>query len=149
MSGPALRKVESHSMIHRAALGEVTGLTEILEQDWLSGNLDQAIQAATIVLEKWEDKILQHALSEEEGLYQEIALAHPELEASITALTRDHSLMRKLVVEIRELLANQGVSAEIVRKCYALIIIDELHNQDEEYLVEHKTAIIHSASDKK
>lgn len=142
MSGPALRKVESHSMIHRAALGEVTGLTEILEQNWLSGHLEEALQAATVVLGKWEDKILQHASSEEEGLYREIALAHPELEASITALTRDHHLMRKLAAEIKELLANEGVSAEVVKKCYALIIIDELHNQDEEHLVEHKTAII-------
>lgn len=131
MSGPALRNVDSHSSIHEAALEEAKELTELLGQFLKKDELDKALDVAYIILEHWETRTLQHATSEEEGLYKETVEAKPELWDSITSLTRDHNLMRDLADQIRELLASEGVSDEILQRFHALILIDLIHNRDE------------------
>lgn len=137
MSGPALRKADSHSLIHQAALGEARELTEILENCIMKGELEQALDVAYITLEHWESRTLQHANSEEEGLYKEIAESRPEYKDTIIGLIRDHNLMRKLVAEIKELLASEGATKNIVERFITLIYVDEMHNNDEESMLGH------------
>ncbi|AOZ90972.1 hemerythrin domain-containing protein [Paenibacillus crassostreae] len=131
MSGPALRNVDSHSSIHEAALEEAKELTELLGQFLMKNELDKALDVAYIIIEHWETRTLQHATSEEEGLYKETVESKPELRDSITSLTRDHDLMRYLAGEIRELLASEGISDKILQRFHALILIDLMHNRDE------------------
>ncbi|WP_022794970.1 hypothetical protein [Marinococcus halotolerans] len=50
MSGPALRKVESHSSIHEAALTEASELTELLESLVSKNDNDKAYQIQTSLL---------------------------------------------------------------------------------------------------
>ncbi|MNE32962.1 hypothetical protein D3C80_1266010 [compost metagenome] len=113
MSGPALRKVVSHSLIHQAALGEARELTDILERVVEQHEMERALEVAYITLEHWESRTLQHAQSEEEGLYREIAESHNELRDHVIALTRDHQLMRQLASEIKELLSSEGVTLDL------------------------------------
>ncbi|MGG4215931.1 hemerythrin domain-containing protein [Paenibacillus sp. FSL L8-0638] len=136
MSGPALRHVDSHSMIHEAALGEARELTELLDRSIKKGELDKAEEIAYITVEHWEGRTLQHAASEEEGLYVEAVGIKPELKNVIISLTRDHQLMREIVAEIKELLAQSKVGGELLARFQALIIVDELHNRDEMNMLE-------------
>ncbi|MCY7476255.1 hemerythrin domain-containing protein [Paenibacillus larvae] len=109
MSGPALRHMDSHSLIHEAALGEARELTELLDRSIRKGELEKAAEIAYITVEHWEARTLQHASSEEEGLYVEALGIKPELKEVIISLTRDHQLMREIVGEIKELLAQGKV----------------------------------------
>ncbi|EHS58481.1 hemerythrin domain-containing protein [Paenibacillus sp. Aloe-11] len=136
MSGPALRHVDSHSMIHEAALGEARELTELLDRSIKKGELDKAEEIAYITVEHWEGRTLQHAASEEEGLYVEAIGIKPELKNVIISLTRDHQLMREIVGEIKELLAQGKVGGELLSRFQALIVVDELHNRDEMNMLE-------------
>ncbi|KAF6568214.1 MULTISPECIES: hypothetical protein [Paenibacillus] len=136
MSGPALRHVDSHSMIHEAALGEARELTELLDRSIKKGELDKAEEIAYITVEHWEGRTLQHAASEEEGLYVEAVGIKSELKNVIISLTRDHQLMREIVAEIKELLAQSKVGGELLARFQALIIVDELHNRDEMNMLE-------------
>ncbi|ASR48244.1 hypothetical protein B4V02_16830 [Paenibacillus kribbensis] len=136
MSGPALRHVDSHSMIHEAALGEARELTELLDRSIKKGELDKAEEIAYITVEHWEGRTLQHAASEEEGLYVEAVDIKPELKNVIISLTRDHQLMREIVGEIKELLAQGKVGCELLARFQALIVVDELHNRDEMNMLE-------------
>ncbi|WP_435921846.1 hypothetical protein [Paenibacillus sp. DYY-L-2] len=135
-SGPALRHVDSHSSIHEAALEEAKELTELLERSVRQGEMEKALELGYIIVEHWEARTLQHALSEEEGLYMDALELKPELAPVIISLTRDHNLMRKLVLEIKDLLDQGVVSEKLVQSFYALIVIDELHNEDEMEMLE-------------
>ncbi|WP_174613536.1 hemerythrin domain-containing protein [Virgibacillus ihumii] len=138
MSGPALRKVDSHSAIHEAALNEAAELTELLSKLVKGDHTEKAKELAYVLIELWESRILQHANSEEEGLYKEIIEEQPELRDDIVALTRDHNLLRILVKEIKEILKKSNVDNSILQQFQALIIIDELHNRKEmEVLPDH------------
>ena len=140
MSGPALRNVDSHSSIHEAALEEARELTAILEHCLQDGDLPKAVEVAYVALEHWESRTLRHAASEEEGLYLEVLEQQPDLQGKITSLIRDHQLMRIIAREIKELLAGKEAIgkdhiAQVIHHLHALILIDELHNQDEERML--------------
>lgn len=135
MTGPALRQVDSHSSIHDATIGEAEQLTELLRMYLEREEWDQAFEIACITLEHWETRTLAHAEAEEEGLYKEILEAGPEWKETIVALTRDHELMRQMAVEVRRILANQEVNQAVLKRFQAMILIDLMHNRDEEYLV--------------
>ncbi|MFD1039000.1 hemerythrin domain-containing protein [Virgibacillus byunsanensis] len=138
MSGPALRKVESHAMIHEAALQEAEELTNVLENLLKENDMDRALETAYITLEHWETRTLAHAEAEEMGLYKEIAEKSPELKDSVVALTRDHELLRLIVRQIKDILANTGVGVDVLQRFQALILVDKLHNDEEEkVLPEH------------
>lgn len=138
MAGPALRKVDSHSSIHEAALQEASELTNIVENLLKEKDQERALEATYIALEHWETRTLAHANAEEEGLYKEIVEEDPELKDKIVALTRDHNLMRLLVGEIKQILEMEGVNNKVTQRLHALILVDELHNQEEErVLPEH------------
>ncbi len=136
MSGPALRKVDSHSSIHEAALEEARELTELFARALELGEREGALELAYITVEHWETRTLQHALSEEEGLYIEAINMKPELHPVIISLTRDHQLLRELVQEIKNLLAGGEVTKEILYRFQALIVLDQLHNRDEMDMLE-------------
>lgn len=136
MSGPALRHMDSHSLIHEAALGEARELTELLDRSIRKGELEKAAEIAYITVEHWEARTLQYASSEEEGLYVEALGIKPELKEVIISLTRDHQLMREIVGEIKELLAQGKVGDELLARFQALIVVDELHNRDEMKMLE-------------
>ncbi|MDT2292215.1 hypothetical protein P7H15_03935 [Paenibacillus larvae] len=100
------------------------------------GELEKAAEIAYITVEHWEARTLQHASSEEEGLYVEALGIKPELKEVIISLTRDHQLMREIVGEIKELLAQGKVGDELLARFQALIVVDELHNRDEMKMLE-------------
>jgi hypothetical protein len=60
---------------------------------------------------------------------------HPELKDEVTALIRDHQLMRKTVAKIKNMLREQHVTKEMFRAFAALVEIDLLHNEAEEALL--------------
>src|SRR5262249_2319527 len=100
-----------------------------------TNELDKAYDTACIALEHWETRTLAHAESEEEGLYRDIVQARPDWADNIVALTRDHELMRRIAAEIRQGLALHKVSYALLKRFEALILIDLLHNHEEEQLV--------------
>ncbi|MBM6997698.1 hemerythrin domain-containing protein [Paenibacillus sp. DXFW5] len=146
-SGPSLRNVDSHALIHEAVLEEAKELTELLARCLSRGETDKALDIAWIAVEHWESRTLQHAQSEEEGLYVEALELKPQLKDVITALTRDHQLLRELVAEIRDCLERGEVGDQVVYRFQALILVDQLHNRYEEDMVEKEMeAVRHDAS---
>ncbi|MEC2160461.1 hemerythrin domain-containing protein [Virgibacillus halodenitrificans] len=139
MSGPALRKIDSHSAIHEAALNEAIELTNLLDQLVIKEQHKKALEVGYILVEQWETRTLRHAEEEEAGLYKEIVKDNPDLQSEITALTRDHNLLRIIIKDIKEKFNKEKtISDNIVQLFQSLIIIDELHNQKEmEVLPEH------------
>lgn len=135
-SGPSLRNADSHALIHEAVLEEAKELTELLARCLRRGERDKALEIAWIAVEHWESRTLQHAQSEEEGLYVEALELKPELRDVIIALIRDHQLLRELVAEIKDRLERGEVGDEVVHRFQALILVDQLHNRDEEDMVE-------------
>ncbi|MNC63633.1 hypothetical protein D3C75_1137700 [compost metagenome] len=45
--------------------------------------------------------------------------------------------MRQLATEIKELLGSEGVTKKVIERFTTLIIVDEMHNQDEESMISH------------
>lgn len=132
MSGPALKKKESHAAIHEAALHEARELTVLLRRCVSENKKHQALQVAEIVIEHWESRTLQHAAAEEEGLYREIVQKWPSLKETVVQLSRDHHLLRRLVQKMKEHLVAEKIDETFVQMAESLIIVDELHNEDEE-----------------
>ncbi|MDY0396619.1 hemerythrin domain-containing protein [Virgibacillus halophilus] len=138
MSGPGLRHVDSHSAIHEAALNEAVELTELLDQLIKDSILDKAMEVAYVIVEHWETRTLQHAASEEKGLYKELVEEDPAKKNAIVELTRDHELLRLLVKDIKGLLKQKLIDDQVVQRFQALILVDRLHNEaEEEILPEH------------
>ncbi|QKY68570.1 hemerythrin domain-containing protein [Lentibacillus sp. CBA3610] len=135
MAGPALRKVESHASIHEAALQEARELTNILGNLLKEHETDSALETAYILVEHWETRTLAHADAEERGLYKEMAETTPELKDNIVALTRDHNLMRHIVSNIKNSLEDSGVGYNVLERFQAMILVDELHNEEEERIL--------------
>ncbi|MCH1624325.1 hemerythrin domain-containing protein [Fredinandcohnia quinoae] len=131
MSGPSLRKQDSHSSIHEAALHEAKELRELFRKCLEDGEKEKALQVAEVAIEHWESRTLKHAEAEEEGLYQDILKEKPELEKLVNQLTRDHDLMRRIVENIKMRLATQEPDYNMITLLDSLVIIDEIHNEDE------------------
>lgn len=135
MSGPGLKNIDSHSAIHEAALNEAIELNEILEALVKNDELEKALKTAYVVVEHWESRILQHATAEEEGLYKDLVEESPALKDKVIALTRDHDILRILVREIKEALDDEGFSASVLQRFHALVLVDIIHNRDEESIL--------------
>lgn len=131
LSGPSLKKKDSHSSIHEAALNEARELGELYRKCLEDGQKEKALQVAEITIEHWELRTLKHAESEEEGLYKELVEENPELEKTIIQLTRDHDLMRRVVDQMKELLQKDDPDDRMITLMDGLVIIDMLHNEDE------------------
>jgi len=131
LSGPSLKKQDAHSSIHEASLHEAMELRALFRQCLLDNQKEQALQVAEITIEHWELRTLKHAESEEEGLYQDAVKEHPDLEPLVIQLTRDHDLMRRIVQQMKEQLLTREVNERMTQFMDGLILIDELHNDDE------------------
>lgn len=131
MSGPSLKIQDAHTSIHEAALNEAKELKELLWRALEEGNQDRTLQIAEIVIEHWESRTLKHAEAEEEGLYKEIVHDNPIMEKLVVQLTRDHDLMRRIVGLMKENLLSEKIDKDMIGYVDSLIIIDELHNEDE------------------
>lgn len=137
MSGPSLRRADSHSSIHEAALNEARDLTDLLAQLLGKKMHAEALKIALILLEHWETRTLAHAQAEEEGLYPELLAENENMKDKLTALARDHDLMRKLAQAVKKDLQQEKLGRQTVRQFYALICIDEIHNHEEESVLPH------------
>ncbi|WP_102347267.1 hemerythrin domain-containing protein [Bacillus sp. Marseille-P3661] len=131
MTGPSLRKQDSHSSIHEAALNEARELRDLFRKCLDEGEKEKALQVAEIAIDHWESRTLKHAESEEEGLYKEVVEDNPKLKKLIYQLTRDHDLMRRIVDTMKESLESQEPDHRMIPLLDSLIIIDEIHNDDE------------------
>lgn len=131
MSGPSLKKVDAHSSIHEAALNEAKELRELYRHCLKKEKQEKALQVAEITIEHWETRTLKHAEAEEEGLYKEMMEENPDLTEVVVQLTRDHNLMRNVVGQMKEYMMQKRVGEEFIRFMDALIVIDEIHNEDE------------------
>ncbi len=137
MSGPALRQLDQHRSIHEAAYGQVEEMTDVLKKLYQDGREKEAAQAEVILIEHWEDHILTHAESEEEGLYEEMRQKKPELTDTITGLKRDHDLLRKIIADIKGLLDDETAIQKRLAMYDSLLVVNWHHSRDEErYLLD-------------
>lgn len=137
MSGPSLKRADSHSSIHEAALNEARDLTDLLAQ-LLGKNMHaEALKTAFILLEHWETRTLAHAQAEEEDLYPELLAEKENMKDKLISLARDHDLMRKLAQTIKKDLQQEKLGRQTVQQFYALICIDKIHNHEEESILPH------------
>lgn len=130
-TGPSLRKTDSHSAIHEAALHEAKELRNIFRKCIEDGDKGKALQVAEVAIDHWESRTLKHADSEEEGLYKEMIKSNPKLEKIVNQLTRDHDLMRRIVTTMKKSLETEEADHRMIPLLDSLIIIDEIHNDDE------------------
>ncbi len=139
-TGPSLRKTDSHSAIHEAALHEAKELRNLFRKCVEEGNKEKALQVAEVAIDHWESRTLKHADSEEEGLYKELTDQNPKLEKLVNQLTRDHDLMRRIVATMKKSLETEEADHRMIPLLDSLIIIDEIHNDDEmnKLLVNHE-----------
>lgn len=138
MSGPSLEKLTSHRSIHNGAVTEGRDLLRVIEKTFREGNLELATIGATALVEHWETRTISHADSEEEGFYVKKLKENPEIELSLARLKRDHDLLRTLVSEIKQLLAEHRVNDEVIDRFKAIYVLVQIHNRDEErLLLEH------------
>ncbi|WP_410768936.1 hemerythrin domain-containing protein [Fontibacillus sp. BL9] len=133
--GPSLRQLHAHKAIHSGGLAGAVSKTEEVLELLESGEADLANTAVDDLLLYWENRIISHADAEEEGFYREIATANPDMQDTITKLTRDHDLIRILVADIHKLRQSEGLSQEVLRMLHALIVVNEIHSRDEESLL--------------
>ena len=131
LSGPSLKKQDAHELIHESALNEAKELRMLLHQCLIENKKEEAQKVAEVTIEHWESRTLQHASSEEEGLYKEMVGEHPQLHPVVLQLTRDHDLMRRMVEQMKQLLIHNEVDVRMVSLLDSLIIVDEIHNEDE------------------
>jgi DNA-binding phage protein len=131
MSGPSLKKQDSHTSIHEAALYEAKELRDLLHKCIEEKDKEKAIQVAEVVIEHWESRTLKHAEAEEEGLYKDMVKENPKLETLVQHLTRDHDLMRRVVKNMKEKLQAGDPDHTLITLLDSLVIIDEIHNEDE------------------
>ena len=137
MSGPGLHHVDSHAAIHEAAIHEAEELNDILAKLLREKELEKALEVAYITVEHWESRTLRHADAEERGLYNELVKEKPALKPMVIGLTRDHTILRLLVKEITTLLDNDGMSEAVLQRFQALVLVDIIHNEEEERILAH------------
>jgi Hemerythrin HHE cation binding domain len=130
LSGPSLNKQDAHSSIHEAALNEARDLRDLF-RNCIEKDKEKALQVAEITIEHWELRTLQHAEAEEKGLYKDLVEENPALSDTVIQLTRDHDLMRRVVGKMKEMLLSDEANEQMLKLIDSLIIIDEIHNEDE------------------
>ncbi|MEH7108426.1 hemerythrin domain-containing protein [Bacillus sp. JJ1764] len=132
MSGPSLRKQHSHHAIHDGIYVEARDLTKILKQLFKENNQDKIKEVCEALTEHWEQRTLAHAQSEEEGFFVEKLKEQPELQETIIKLKRDHQLLELILEKIKDHLQKEEISEETIRYFEGLLVVFEIHNQEEE-----------------
>lgn len=134
-TGPSLKQLHAHQAIHHGGIAGAIQKTGDLIETLKIGDLHQANAVLDDLLDYWETRIIAHADSEESGFYQEIEDKDPAKHDVITALKRDHELMKMIIADIHQLRQEEGLSHEVMRKLQALIVVNEIHSRDEERLL--------------
>ncbi|WP_088006805.1 hemerythrin domain-containing protein [Indiicoccus explosivorum] len=134
-SGPSLKQLHAHHAIHEGGRSGAIDKTEEVKELLAAKEFEVAKQAAEHLVDYWETRILSHATSEEEGFYVEMAEQHPELKESVVQLTRDHDLLRIIVEDVKKILEQDGLTAEVLHRFDSLLIINEIHSRDEERIL--------------
>lgn len=138
MSGPSLNKLTAHRSIHDGALTEGRDLLRVIDKVFQEGNVEQAKIGADALVEHWETRTIAHADAEEDGFYKKKLKENPDIELTLAMLKRDHDLLRTLVIEIKQLLAEDGINNEVIDRFKAIYVLVQIHNRDEEsLLLEH------------
>ncbi|UQZ36689.1 hypothetical protein C2I18_26050 [Paenibacillus sp. PK3_47] len=135
MPGPSLRQLHAHHAIHQGGLSGAVSKTEEVEELLEAREFEVARQAAEHLIEYWETRILSHADAEEDGFYHEMAEKNPGLLDAIAKLTRDHDLLRIIVEDVKVLLAEEGLTPEVLHQFHALLVVNAIHSRDEERLL--------------
>jgi hypothetical protein len=121
----------THRAIHAAAQRELEEAMAVLRRS-VRHRPEEAPEVAAVVLSIWEERVLAHAMVEEEALYPLLAGFRQGREEAV-ALTRDHALLRRWVAEARDLLGREGgMSGACLARLEALILLLAEHQRDEE-----------------
>jgi hypothetical protein len=132
MAGPGLTGRESHHAIHQAAFAGAERLTRLLRQAVGANKREEALYLTGVLIEYWQTHTLPHAEAEETGWYREIIAMWPDRQVDVMVLTRDHELLRILLAEIQGILAVRGMTSGIVERFEAMLLINSIHNREEE-----------------
>lgn len=137
MSGPSLRQLHAHHSIHEGGLSGAITKTEELEEFIQAGEHVVAKYAAHHLIDYWETRIISHADAEEEagGFYDEKLNQQQELATAIIQLKRDHDLMKMILKNIKDTLTTEELNDAILQQFQALIVLNNLHSQEEERLL--------------
>jgi hypothetical protein len=135
MTGPSLRQLHAHHAIHQGGLSGAIAKTEEVEELLEEKEFEVARQAADHLIEYWETRILSHADAEEDGFYQEMTDKNPQLQDAVKQLTRDHELLRIIVKDVKAMLAEDGLTPEVIHQFHALLVVNSIHSRDEERLL--------------
>ncbi|KAI7246273.1 hypothetical protein KC345_g12093 [Hortaea werneckii] len=135
MPGPSLRQLHAHHAIHQGGLSGAVAKTEEVEELLEAKEFAVAHQAAEHLIEYWETRIISHADAEEDGFYQEKAGNDPALQDAIIRLTRDHELLRMIIKDVKAMLAEEGLTPEVLHQLHALLVVNAIHSRDEERLL--------------
>ncbi len=132
-SGPALRQLASHQAIHDAAQAQAKEFTEITAALYHDGQAEECLKAAKELLKHWEEKIIAHADSEDNGLFSELLEEGNIEHKHIYMLMRDHDLFRQIAAHIKSLIEEQNkVTIETIHAFQTLVVLNNFHHRGEE-----------------
>lgn len=132
-AGPALRQLTSHRAIHDGGQMQAKDLTAIMIQLFHKQEEKDCYQAAKDLLKHWEEKIIAHADTEDEGLFPDLLKEEGTNQKGIYMMMRDHDLFRKIAASIKDKLNKENkVTQEIIYEFTSLIIINDHHHKGEE-----------------
>src|SRR5699024_3680445 len=162
-AGPALRQLTSHRAIHDGAQDDAKSLTADMIQLYHAGEDKDALQTASMILQRWEqnsmdredkhelqvarmllkhweENIIAHADTEDEGLFPDLLQKDETDQKGIHMMMRDHDLFRQIAASIKETLDQDNkVTQEMIYEFTSLIIINGLHHKGEEkYIFNHE-----------
>lgn len=139
MSGPALKQQHAHQSIHDGYYTEGRDLTEVLIKLYDDNRTDESKEAAHALVEHWETRTIAHADAEEEGFYLEVMKTQPQLTEQVIKLIRDHDLLRMVMADIKDRLANEGLTTQVLDRFKTILLLVDIHNREEEkYLFDHE-----------
>lgn len=135
-TGPALKQLTSHRSIHDAGQAQARALTEDVMQLFEGEQTEDCLQAANILVQHWEEKIIAHADAEDETFFQELLASEEIPDQHVYMMMRDHDLFRKITTHIKESLKQQQkVTMNHIYEFNTLLILNAFHHEgEEEYL---------------
>ncbi len=131
MSGPALRKVESHHAIHDTAWREADEAFRMAVKAHGSDNGERFARVAEVFLQVMEGRILVHAAEEEQGLYHEWLTVDTTLQPTIDELIHEHGTIRQGSSELERAMI-RGEYDEAVSVMHQLLDMSARHSRHEE-----------------
>lgn len=131
MSGPGLINLDSHQMIHDAALLDGEELTALGRAALEVGKREEATQIFTVLCEHWRDSTMLHAQEEETGFYLEFA-AIEKWQAVIAELVQEHARLGELFAQMEAGLAQSVPLEKVLAAAEEFLARQRKHNEHEE-----------------